>query len=425
MRDILASRDLVIVFAQAIAGLGHLRVTHALYDGLPEGAHAVLLGTKDANITAIHNLTSQSIMLRRVVEFFQAGPPQDVFAYLYTAWLRAHTADLTLQLQTIVDRHPHVPKTVLVVATHFGLAHQFAKIKRVLEKEHALRMVLVVVVTDDAPFSVWAVNGADITVVPSDHTKWALTRYHRARHFAPGEYIVLPYMVSPRLTAPLSPNAQRARVGQLAPDSRAAIHVAVPIAGAAVQLTYLQDLIRELNARSSRFLFHIVSKLSKRTEAFLARVSTEKNVDLLVSSQDREVVDLYERLYEQEIIALEVTKPSEQAFKALISPKQRGGSILLFSEPVGLQEKLNLAFLERHGLLPKSALSMHPDALRRFRSVRLPATASESAACIMQCLTNNVFAAMADFAGYEKNPGIADDGVARFWDLMRERLASV
>ncbi len=407
MADILTSPDLVIVFAQAMAGLGHLRVTHALFHGLPKGAHAVLLGTKDTNITAIHNLTSQNMLMRREVQFFETGAPQDLFTFLYTQWLCSHTKDLRLQLQTILDRHPLVPKTILVVATHFGLAHQLAHIKQAFAAENKIRMMVVVVVTDDAPFHIWAVPGADMTVVPSDHTKWALTRY------LPGEYIVLPYMVSPRLAVPLSTQRYGDRAKQLDSESTTKIHVSLPISGAAVQLHYITKLVRALSRASDRFTFHVVSKQTKMTEKFLQVIAAEKNVELITSTHDREVVELYETLYEKEVIAIEVTKPSEQAFKALISPKKIGGSILLFSDPVGLQEKLNLAFLERHGLLgPKG------------RGMKLPVSAEESAAFMLSALQSGVFASMGKFVSYEKNPGIADDGVRRFWHLMRERLSA-
>jgi len=63
-------------------------------------------------------------------------------------------------------------------------------------------------------------------------------------------------------------------------------------------------------------------------------------------------VNMYEDTYMHEIISLEIVKPSEQTFKALINPGRRGGVILLFTEPIGRQEFDNLDFLKRHKLIP-------------------------------------------------------------------------
>jgi len=405
----LTSPDTLVIFAQALAGLGHLRVTDALYHGLPKGTHAVLLGSEDKNITLIHNLTSRNVTLRRVVEYFETGEPEDVFTALYRWWLGSHTAGLALQLKTILDRHPTTPKTVVVVATHFGLAHQFAAMKDTFQKEHHLRIYLFVVVTDDSPLHVWAVGGADAIVVPSEHTRQLLEAYHGAAGLPATRYVTLPYMVSGRLAAPLSPHDWEARMRQLTPASRAPLHIAVPVSGAAVQLGFLTDVIAGLSAADARCMFHIVSKISPATRGFLAAMSTRKNVELLTSSADREVVDLYEKLYEKEVIALEITKPSEQAFKALITPKQRGGAILLFSDPVGRQEKDNLNFLSRHGLLGR-------------RAIRLPSDGKAAAMAVHTARSQGVFSAMATRTTLPNHPELASDGVTKFWKMVEQTI---
>ena len=58
------------------------------------------------------------------------------------------------------------------------------------------------------------------------------------------------------------------------------------------------------------------------------------------------------------------------------------------------------------------------------RGMKLPVSAEESAAFMLSALQSGVFASMGKFVSYEKNPGIADDGVRRFWHLMRERLSA-
>jgi len=114
------------------------------------------------------------------------------------------------------------------------------------------------------------------------------------------------------------------------------------------------------------------------------------------------VVDLYEKVYEDNRILLEVTKPSEQSFKALISPTCIGGSILLFSEPVGRQEWDNISFLRRHNLIPdknvQERLWKLPEKLseeakgelRGWRGLMLPRGAGESARFIKWCLKAKV-----------------------------------
>lgn len=406
--DHLTSADTLVIFAQALAGLGHLRVTDALYRGLPDGAHSVLLGSEDKNITFIHNLTSRNVWLRRVVQYFETGQPQDVFASLYRTWLGSHTAGLTLQLTTILDRHPAIPKTVVVVATHFGLAHQIAAIKDAFQKKHNLRMYLFVVVTDDSPLHVWAVSGADAIVVPSEHTKQLLEAFHRASGINPSPYIRLPYMVSGRLALPLSAAGWESRKNQLS-AGRVARHIAVPVSGAAVQLGFLADVITGLSAADERCFFHIVSKISPATRRFLAAMSTHSNVELMTSYSDREVVGLYEKLYEKEVIALEITKPSEQTFKALLTPKQRGGAVLLLSDPVGKQEEDNLDFLSRHGLLGR-------------RAVRLASDGKEAAVAIQSGLLKGEFAAMAALKALPDNPELASDGIAQFWKMVEQTI---
>lgn len=75
-------------------------------------------------------------------------------------------------------------------------------------------------------------------------------------------------------------------------------------------------------------------------------------VDITVSSQDKEIVHKYEEIYKEFPISLEITKPSEQSFKALLECTMQGASLLLFSEPIGRQEKDNLNFLRRSNLIP-------------------------------------------------------------------------
>jgi len=169
-------------------------------------------------------------------------------------------------------------------------------------------------------------------------------------------------------------------------------------------------------------------------------------VTLITASTDREIVEKYERLYQSTPVTLEVTKPSEQAFKALINPCQRGGSILLFSAPVGRQEYDNLAFLERHHLLPSAIeqqqawehaanntlldadkSTLFSQALR-WRGIRLPDEPMAAANYIWWNVQHGLFSQMAyckvgplpdDPNPHELTP----DGVSAFWQIVSGLLA--
>jgi hypothetical protein len=232
----------------------------------------------------------------------------------------------------------------------------------------------------------------------------------------------------------------RRRTQELDPTRLASIHVAIPISGAAVQLAYFDKLMRELECVSDRLIFHIISQQSPSTTAFLGRMIGKQNVRLHVSSSHREVVEMYELVYEREVIALEVTKPSEQAFKALCKPHQRGGALLLFSDPVGRQEWDNVRFLQRHGLLPsatdqyalwKAASGMKkPDETlllraKSWRALRLPTHAIASARFIHWALEERLFATMVRFAGFQDNPELSSKGVDIFWKKVGQYVETI
>lgn len=427
----LASPDLVIVLAQALTGLGHLRVTHALYRGLPPGVHALLLSSQDTRINYMHKIMSINPTLRQFMEFTQGGWAEDLFTVVARKYFRRPSKILEEQLQTILEEHIIKPKTLLIVATHLNLGHQLAAMKDEFGAKNNVHVVLIVVVTDDSPQHLWAVGGADMIFVPSEYTKRQLEAYQKKQKDMPGTtYVVAPYMVSPNLGIELTDAQFRRRTQELDPARLASIHVAIPVSGAAVQLAYFDKLIKELEHISDRFIFHIISQQSPSTNAFLGRMIGKQNVRLHVSSSHREVVEMYELVYEREVIALEVTKPSEQAFKALCKPHQRGGSILLFSDPVGRQEWDNVRFLQRHGLLPsatdqyalwKAASGMKkPDETlmlraRSWRALRLPTHSYASAQFIRWALEERLFATMVHFTGFQDNPELSSKGVDIFW----------
>ena len=253
-------------------------------------------------------------------------------------------------------------------------------------------------VTDDSPQQMWYVPGADLIAVPSQQTADGLCAFAKSRKLPQVPLEVLPYPVSPLLAQPLTSGKTRERTAQLNPRLLTPINLAIPISGAAVGTEYFTQLIDALHKRSARFIFHVVSKSAPFTHTFLQQMMERSFVRLHASALDREIVNQYERLYHDTVVALEITKPSEQAFKALLTPRQIGGSVLLFSSPVGRQEYDNLDFLARHELIPSNAVErllfqmarqdasgfLQKDAsirqqARQWRGVRLPSDPIEAA----------------------------------------------
>ena len=440
--DALRNKSLMLIFAYAPAGFGHLRVTNALYQGLPHDVDPILLGAQDKSITLLHRIGSIYYFTRAIYEWIQSGFAEDVMTKTYRAYLRTHTTILYQQINTILDQRLTLPETILIVATHFGLAHQIAAIKDRLVNERRVRIILVVQVTDDSPQQMWYVNGSDLTLGPGEHTKLCLKEYGRSVGLKPVKFVVNSYPLSPTLAHALTEGQIENRKEQLTIQKDAPINILIPISGAAVGTHYFTVLIDELYKKSHRFSFHIVAKAAPYTQNFIYEMNSRSYVKLYSSAIDKEVIDKYEEVYRQEVIALEVTKPSEQAFKALLNSEQRGGSILLFTEPIGRQEHDNLSFLRRHHLIPLKSeerelftLSQHDtdphlpkdtiflEKAHRWRGLPLPHNPYTAASFIWWSLRNSVMQQMtrsshsADRKDVEE---LSPHGVREFWEKISD-----
>lgn len=442
----LSQKPLILVFSYAPAGLGHLRVTRALYGGLPKNVIPLLIGAQDKSISVVHRIMSVHPLARNIMEWMQDGVPEWIFSTIYRWNLRRNTKVLYSQMETVLDQRIELPQTILVVATHFGLAHQMAAVKRKLAQEKNVRIVLIVQVTDDSPQHMWYVPGADITFVPSERTKLRLEKYGKIARLPKLQFEVVAYPVSPLLNEVLSRDEIENKVSQVAPSAKSTIHVAIPISGAAVGTHYFSEIIELLHQRSNRFQFEIIAKAAEYTSSFLMKMGTKQFVKLHISTHDRGTVESYERVYRHNIIALEITKPSEQAFKALINPTHQGGSLLLFSEPVGRQEYDNLDFLRRHHLMPthyeQRILWRYSEQKRtlsnetyqhyvisaiHWRGLLLPKNPTAAANFIWWCFSEGILSAMmvarvtperSDPNTNELNP----HGVTEFWKRVTNYL---
>jgi hypothetical protein len=436
----LADRRNLLVLTYAPAGLGHLRIMDALYDGLPGSVTPIILGSEDQSIQTIHRLTSIHPIGRAVFEWLQTGPLALQANRLYRWQLRMNTGVVYKEFSRLIEQRFDPLKKILVVCTHFGLAHKLAVIKERLEREKNIAVKLVVFVSDDTFQHIWYVDGADLLIVASNFIKSKYTAYGKS--IGKSERIVaISYPINPLRAKKLTASEMADKKNQLNPKGRNQIRVSIPISGAAVGTLYFSHLIAQLKEISDRFHFNIVSKDAPFTKQFLSEMNGKLGIDLRIGQKDREVVDLYDSLLEREVISLEVTKPSEQAFKALLGTQTRGGVILLFAEPVGSQEFDNLDYLERQKLIPTkeanerlwdmtgNGMNMDPavrkllfEESRTWRGVRLPKGSKRSADFIWWMMTSGMFARMISInrsvkIREGKKDILTENGVEEFWDL--------
>jgi len=432
----------VVIFTTAPAGLGHLRVADALREGFPQDVASFILGASDPTLTYLHRLSSLNPFFRYLQYLVQYHPAiEQIFTNFYRSYLRNNPEETETQLLTLLNTRQPPPTTVVIVATHFGLAHEIAALKPVIAAKMKLKIQLYVVVTDDTFHKIWAVDGADTIVVPSQKTKQLLSAYFTQKGFKKPEILVNPYPISPKLIKP-SPQILEQRRQQLDPQQKVPTHVIIPVSGAAVQLTNLEIIIKGLTQTSSKS-FHpiVVSKQAPFTKSFLQHLKTSKNTTLFIGMTDRETVDLYEEVFAQKPLpALEIVKPSEQAFKALFTPNEVGGVILLFTEPVGRQEVDNQEFLRRHGLIPtqnesvlleKNLLDPSPAIdeellakAKKWRGLILPKNPQAAVVYMQRCRALGLFSQMLRFTQPEDSE-LRSDGVARFWQIVNQRLPSL
>lgn len=430
------NKGCLYIFTYAPAGLGHLRVVNALRQGLSKNAISYLLGSDDKFINSFHRFTSIHPLTRWLMERIQRGVLEDVFTICYRWFLRfPHRRihkKLLLILSLIRKYHPQVRKAV-IISTHFGLAHRLAVEKDRLRRETGIPILLAVQVTDDTPQHIWYVSGADIIFVPSDKTKNELLVYGRKNHLPEVNFITNPYPTSSLLSGKLDFANYQNRLSQVDFKCDKSIHIAIPIPGAAVGLNYLDTLIFKLRKKSGRFAFHIIGKQAPFTILFINKYRRYSDVDMHVYPDDWEVVRQYDHQYQRRVISLEVTKPSEQAFKALLDPTQIGGSILLFSRPVGKQEYDNLDFLRRHHLIPSAK---HQDQIftsftsnqnysgpADWRGIILPDDPKIASEFIYWGLKSGLFSQMMAFRHKKTfSNELGFNGVNSFWQKIASRL---
>lgn len=442
--SILRKKDTLIIFTYAIAGFGHLRVTDALYHEVESCSNNIFLNTGSNVITLFHNTISIHPVARAIFEWAQNGKVEDAFTYLFRIFLKFESNKLLKRFITVLDHSKRPLKTVIVIATHFFLAHQISQIKKELEKRANIKLFLIVQVTDDSPQHIWYVPGADLTFSPSEYTKKRLLEYGKKAGFDAIKIKVAPYPVSETLTIKLIDKKYNYKLSQFDPNSDQPINIMIPISGAAVGLDYFTKLSEILSKQSKKINLHILLKKTPYTQIFINKLEKQESVTLKAYKKDTKIIDVYENQYKKFTFGYEITKPSEQAFKSLIGIENVGGPVLLFTSPVGRQEYDNLNFLRKHNLIPSiedqkliwnsynRSLGVSTNLLKKassWRGIRLFKDPKKSVSFFLWCLKNNIFREMGKYKlnlemedSYKKEVG--SNGVSKFWEEVEEHIRS-
>lgn len=403
-----------MVITYAPIGLGHIRVANALISGIPEGLEYEVFAPSDNLTESMYRFSSLNVPARRVMEFFQRGLAESLYTKLFTKRLKSHTGDIFEQFIQVIGSRKTKPDRIIIVSTHFGLAYQLGALRTRLEKVLGIEIRLVVQVTDDSPQVAWYVDVVDLIICPSQQTKKLLQEYADKNKLRKVEIRVTPYPVDLNLAKILTREKVENRRSQYDSGKSTPINIVIPVSGAAVGMEFFLHLMRWLHAKSPRFVFHVVCRRAPFTKRFLEKIKHRSYARLYVSHDSKEVVEMYRNVYLDNVISAEVTKPSEQAFKALLRNDSAGGSFLLFAEPVGRQEHDNIDFLKRHGFL-----SAGPN----LRGYILPFGSQASAELIWELFNyGRMLKAFDDFTPKESNHEVGDAGVAMFWKIVLNLL---
>ena len=398
----------LVVFTYAPAGLGHIRVADALIEGLPQDFDSLVFSPSDPSIESIHRFTSLNRFARSIMEWVQQGWPQTIFTRYYRKYLKSHTGELFLEFTSLIKTQPKVPPNIIIVSTHFGLAFQLGSIKKDLEKALNTKIFLVVQVTDDSPQYIWYVDTADLIITPSQQTADILIKYGRKEKLKKINFEVLPYPVLSLFSKNLPESKVILRQLQYNPVKKTPINIVVPISGAAVGTDFYIKLMDKLHNFSNRFYFYVVCRSAPFTKEFINICQTKKYINLYASENYKEIIYIYNTVYLKNIISSEITKPSEQSFKALLDNDSVGGSFLFFAAPVGRQEYDNLNFLQKNGLLSTN-----------MRGIVLPKDPTKAANQIWDLYRNGfLLKTFKKFRPVKNNPDVRDNGSTLFWKTV-------
>lgn len=428
--------DTLFVFTTSPSGLGHIRVMNAIKDSKPYGIDTYDIGIVNIKANRIHDLGSRVKAFVKLTEFYQTNPVAEwIVTKFYTRFLKRHTDEVFREFKDIKTKYPNKKKWV-VISTHFALAHSISSAKKRLESELGVSIYLCVIVTDDSPQRIWLVDNADLTFVASDETRSKLASYLPEKKRATLKTISFP--IAERLSQNLSTTEFQFIINQVDPRANTPLQIEIPISGAAVQLTFFQKLLQSLSQSDFGFRskagcsFSVIGLESILTMSFFEKIRSYARVQVSIGVDTWQTVEYYESVfYQPSRPAIEITKPSEQAFKAMLNPRQRGGVILLLTTPIGRQEYDNLNFLIRNGLAPdenenemlfnEEDLSKWIPRVKNWRALRIPEDPLKAALFIKRLKSTGIFYSMLS-ATIPDRPNLKSDGVRRIWDEIEKMV---
>ena len=426
----------LIIFTSSPTGLGHIRVMNALIGGLPPGADYKIVGIKDVNAAKIHALGSRIKIFEKLTEFVQYTPLfESIVTKIYRVFFSSRTKRLTEELAKIRQDNPE-KNNWIVVSTHFALAYPVVAIKKTFKKRFGINIYNILTVTDDSPQRVWAVEGSNIIFTPSGTTE------NKIRSFLPKNtqtsIETVSFPVSPRLAQKLPEDELTLIENQLDPAIKIPLHLSIPVSGAAVQLDFLETLIKELTR--GQFVCTVIGQTTPFTTTFFEHLKRIPRVQVSTGETASATVKLYESaFYQKSRPAVEVTKPSEQTFKAILKPSERGGVIMLLTDPVGRQEHDNFHFLLRHLLVPDES---EQELLERYflkgvatieeknrlhykashwRALKLPENPKVAAIFIRRAKEEGILHSMLAYVP-ETRRDLTSNGVAQIWEATIEMV---
>jgi len=405
-------KKLLIVFTYAPAGLGHIRVADALMDSLPPGHQSITFTSTHVALESLHRFMSLNIFARRLMEWVQHGIPQKIFTKYYRKYLKNHTENLFLEFTSLIKSQKNIPKKIIIVSTHFSLSYQLGTIKEQLEKELNTKIFLVAQITDDSPQYIWYIDTADLIIAPSQKTAQELQKYGQKENLKYIPFEVLPYPINPTFIKDLGESKINGRQKQFDPNSNEPINIIIPISGAAVGMKFFTKIIDKLRQFSNRYIFYVVCRKAPFTQNFIKKIESKSYVNLYVSQNYQEVVHMYNRIYQNYVISSEITKPSEQSFKALLNQNSVGGSFLFFATPVGRQEYDNLKFLKKNNLLSVNS-----------RGIVLPKGTTNCAKFINKLYQHgNLLDTFKSYKSDKTNFEIQPTGATLFWKTVLKKF---
>ncbi len=401
----------------------------AIRDGRPGNITSFNIGITDIKSNRIHDLGSRVKLFVKLTEFYQTNPIAERFVTtFYTSYLRSHVKGVAEKFAAAAKEYPHL-KTWVIISTHFALAHSISAAKKILEEKFGIKIILCVVVTDDSPQRIWAVPNANLTFVASEFTKNKLTNFFPKDKAESVKIISFP--IASRLSQSMTISQFKHVIDQLKPESTYATHIEIPVSGAAVHLNFFGKFINILCREN--YLFTIIGQESILTKAFFKDIQKLPRVQLSIGVDPWQTVKFYESLfYQPNRPSIEITKPSEQAFKVLLNPRQRGGVILLLTNPIGRQEYDNLNFLIRNGFMANTEeqkmlfvekdLQKWNEKAKNWRAIRLPDDPVAATDFIKRLKAAGIFYSMLSFVNKEEKMNLRTDGVDKIWEEIEKLL---